>query len=207
MMFGEIFAPAGRPRLKDERASLREMYAYIRPQRLALLAGAVLSLATGATGLLLPLVVRLLIEDLSHRRGLTLVIVAMCLLMLADAVLGAVGGYVLLRAAETIVLTARRRVIDRLIRITVGALDRSEPGDLMARATADTVLLRGAIAGAAVGFAVGALTLLGALALMGVVDVLLLGVAVGALSAVVIMDSVVMPRIGIQTRRAQQSLG
>jgi ABC-type multidrug transport system fused ATPase/permease subunit len=207
MMFGEIFAPAGRPRLKDERASLREMYAYVRPQRLALLAGAVLSLATGATGLLLPLVVRLLIEDLSHRRGLTLVIVAMCLLMLADAVLGAVGGYVLLRAAETIVLTARRRVIDRLIRITVGALDRSEPGDLMARATADTVLLRGAIAGAAVGFAVGALTLLGALALMGVVDVLLLGVAVGALSAVVIMDSVVMPRIGIQTRRAQQSLG
>lgn len=206
-MFSEFVGPIGRRHLKTGRASLREMYAYIRPQRVALLAGGVLSLATGVTGLLLPLVVRLLIEDLSSHRGVTVVIVAMCLLMLADAVLGAVGSYVLLRAAETIVLTARRRVISRLIRITVGALDRSEPGDLMARATADTVLLRGAISGAAVGFAVGALTLLGALALMGVVDVVLLGVVVGALGAVVIMDSVVMPRIGIQTRNAQQSLG
>jgi ABC-type multidrug transport system fused ATPase/permease subunit len=201
------FGPMARRRLKNERASLREMYGYIRPQRLALLAGAVLSLATGATGLLLPLVVRLLIEDLSRHRGITIVIVALCLVMLADAALGAAGSYVLLRAAETIVLTARKRVIDRLIRITVGALDNSEPGDLMARATADTVLLRGAISGAAVGFAIGSLTLLGALVLMGVVDVVLLGVALGALSTVVVMDSVVMPRIGNQTRIAQQSLG
>ncbi len=201
------FGPMARRNLRNERASLREMYAYVRPQRLALLAGAVLSLATGVTGLLLPLVVRLLIEDLSRHRGLTAVIVLMCLLMLADAALGAAGSYVLLRAAETIVLTARRRVIDRLVRITVGAMDRSEPGDLMARATADTVLLRGAISGAVVGFAVGALTLLAALALMGLVDVVLLGVALGALSTVVVMDSVVMPRIGRETRKAQQSLG
>jgi ABC-type multidrug transport system fused ATPase/permease subunit len=201
------FGPMARRNLRNERASLRDMYAYIRPQRLALLAGAVLSLATGVTGLLLPLVVRLLIEDLSRHRGLTVVIVLMCVLMLADAVLGAAGGYVLLRAAETIVLTARKRVIDRLVRITVGALDRSEPGDLMARATADTVLLRGALSGAVVGLAVGALTLLGALALMGFVDLLLLGVALGALSTVVVMESVVMPRIGRETRKAQQSLG
>jgi ABC-type multidrug transport system fused ATPase/permease subunit len=193
--------------LRSERASLRDMYGYIRPQRLALLAGAGLSLATGVTGLLLPLVVRLLIEDLSRHRGLTAVIVLMCLLMLADAVLGAAGAYVLLRAAETIVLTARKRVIDRLVRITVGALDRSEPGDLMARATADTVLLRGALSGAVVGLAVGALTLLGALALMGFVDLLLLGVALGALSTVIVMESVVMPRIGRETRKAQQALG
>ena len=117
------------------------------------------------------------------------------------------GSYVLLRAAETIVLTARKRVIDRLIRITIGALDRSEPGDLMARATADTVLLRGAISGAAVGAAVGTLTLLAALVLMGFVDPVLLGVAVGALSTVVIMDSVIMPRIGRETRKAQESIG
>jgi Tfp pilus assembly protein PilX len=51
------------------------------------------------TGLRLPLLVRLLIEDLSRHRGLTLVIVLMCLLMLADAVLGAAGSYVLLRGS------------------------------------------------------------------------------------------------------------
>jgi ABC-type multidrug transport system fused ATPase/permease subunit len=201
------FGPPSRRMLKTERASLREMYAYIRPQRLALLAGTLLSLATGATGLLLPLVVRVLIEDLSRHRGLSAVIVLMCLLMVADAVLGAAGSYVLLRAAETIVLTARKRLIDRLMRITVGALDRNEPGDLMARATVDTTLLRGAISGAVVGSLVGAATLLAALVLMGVVDVLLLGVTLGALSCIVVLGTVVAPKIGQQTRKAQQSVG
>jgi ABC-type multidrug transport system fused ATPase/permease subunit len=206
LILDEFGSPARRM-LKTERASLREMYAYIRPQRLALLAGTLLSLATGATGLLLPLVVRVLIEDLSRHRGLSAVIVLMCLLMVADAVLGAAGSYVLLRAAETIVLTARKRLIDRLMRITVGALDRNEPGDLMARATVDTTLLRGAISGAVVGSLVGAATLLAALVLMGVVDVLLLGVTLGALSCIVVLGTVVAPKIGQQTRKAQQSVG
>jgi ABC-type multidrug transport system fused ATPase/permease subunit len=205
-MVNEFGTPARRL-LKNDRASLREMYAYIRPHRLALLAGGLLSLGTGATGLLLPLVVRILIEDMSSHRGLADVIVAMCLLMVADAVLGAAGSYVLLRTAETIVLTARKRLIDRLMRITIGALDGHEPGDLMARATADTILLRGAVAGAVVGFVVGAVTLLGALVMMGVVDVLLLAVALVALSSIVVLDIVVMPKIGHQTRQAQQSVG
>jgi hypothetical protein len=41
------------------------MFGYIRPHLPALLGGGLLSLATGATGLLLPLVVRELIGDLS----------------------------------------------------------------------------------------------------------------------------------------------
>ena len=79
----------GRGRPPADRASLRVMYGYVRPHRLALLAGGLLSLATSATGLLLPLVVRALIDDLSRHRGLASLIVIMCLLMAADAVLGA----------------------------------------------------------------------------------------------------------------------
>ncbi|MGH3188163.1 MAG: hypothetical protein ACRDPY_11525 [Streptosporangiaceae bacterium] len=46
MMINE-FGPMARRRMTTERASLRDMYGYIRPQRFALPAGAVLSLATG----------------------------------------------------------------------------------------------------------------------------------------------------------------
>ena len=49
-MLNEFGLPARRM-LKNDRASIRDMYAYIRPQRLALLAGGLLSLGTGATGL------------------------------------------------------------------------------------------------------------------------------------------------------------
>src|SRR5258708_2497563 len=89
----------GRSRPPAQRASLRVVYGYIRPHRLAVLVGALLSLATGATGLVLPLIVRALINDLSGHRGLSHLIVIMSLLMLADAVLGAAGGYLLLRTA------------------------------------------------------------------------------------------------------------
>src|ERR1700733_13789719 len=106
----------GRGRPPADRASLRVMYGYVRPHRLALLAGGLLSLAPSAPGLLLPLVVRALIDDLSRHRGLASLIVIMCLLMAADAVLGAAGGYVLLRAADTIVLTTRQSLAGRLLR-------------------------------------------------------------------------------------------
>jgi ABC-type multidrug transport system fused ATPase/permease subunit len=201
------FGPPARRQFKNDRASLREMFGYVRPHVPALLAGGLLSLATGVTGLLLPLVVRVLIEDLSRHQGLTTVVAEMCVLMVADTVLGAAGSYVLLRTAETIVLTVRQRLIDRLIRITVGALDRSEPGDLMARATSDTLMLRGAVAGAVVGFLVGALTLVATLVLMGILDIVLLGVTVVALSVMVAMVSVLTPKIGRETRKAQESVG
>ena len=203
-----MYTGTGRTRpAASQRASLHVMYGYIRPHRLALLTGGLLSLATGATSLLLPLVVRALIDDLSRHRGLSGVIVLVCLLMLADAGLGAAGNYVLLRAAETIVLTARQRLVDRLLRLTVGALDRSEPGDLMARATVDTTLLRGAVSNAVVPAVVGSLTILGALVLMGLVDVLLLGVTLAAIGFIVVMESVVVPKIGRATRETQQSVG
>jgi ATP-binding cassette subfamily C protein len=204
---GMVYTGPGRGRPASNRASVRVMYGYIRPHRLALLAGGLLSLATGATSLVLPLVVRALIDDLSRHRGLSGVIVLVCLLMLADAGLGAAGNYVLLRTAETIVLTARQRLVDRLLRLTIGALDRSEPGDLMARATVDTTLLRGAVSNAVVPAVVGSLTMLGALVLMGLVDVLLLGVTLGAIGAIVVMESVVVPKIGRATRETQQSVG
>ena len=52
-MTAEAHGPAG-----GERARWRVMYGYVRPHRLALVAGGLLSLLTAATGLALPLVVR-----------------------------------------------------------------------------------------------------------------------------------------------------
>lgn len=196
-----------RDRPPSERASLRVMYGYVRPHRPALLAGTLLSLATGATGLVLPLIVRALISDVSRHRGLSGLIVIMCLLVLADAVLGAAGSYLLLRTADTIVLDTRKHLVSRLIRITVGALDCSEPGDLMARVTVDTTLLRAGVSNAVVPAITGALTTLAALTLMGILDIALFGVTMVAVGCVVITESVILPRIGRATRQTQEAVG
>jgi ABC-type multidrug transport system fused ATPase/permease subunit len=205
MMMG--YGGPGRNRPPSERASLRVIYGYIRPHRLALATGAVLSLATGATGLILPLVVRALIDNLSRHRGLSHFIVIICLLMLADAVLGAVGGYLLLRTADSIVLNTRKSLISRLLRLTIGALDRSEPGDLMARATVDTTLLRAVVSNAVVSAITGALTALAALVFMGLLDVLLFGVTLAVVASAVVMESVILPKIGRATRQTQEAVG
>ena len=69
-MTSEVWVGTGiRRRGHGERARWRIMYGYVRPHRLALLAGGLLSLFTAATGLALPLVVRALIGDLSHHRA------------------------------------------------------------------------------------------------------------------------------------------
>lgn len=183
------------------------MYGYVRPHRLALLAGALLSLLTAATGLALPLVVRALIGDLGNHRAVTAVLLLMAVLVIANAGLGAVGSYVLRRTAESVVLAARRRLVDRLLGLTIGGLDRAEPGDLMSRVTSDTTLLRDVTTNSVVGVVTGSLTLVATLVLMGLMDLVLLGVTMGVFSVTAVVIGVVVPRIGRAARQAQNSVG
>ena len=207
-MTSEVWIPGGVPhRAQGERARWRVMYGYVRPHRLALLAGGILSLLTSATGLALPLVVRALIGDLGNHRAVAAVLMLMTVLVVANAALGAVGSYVLRRTAESVVLAARHRLVDRLLGLTVGGLDRAEPGDLMSRVTSDTTLLRDVTTSSVVGVVTGSLTLVATLVLMGVMDVVLLGVTVGVFSLTALVIAVVVPRIGRAARQAQDSVG
>jgi len=204
----EVWIAGGVPqRAQGERARWRVMYDYVRPHRLALLAGAVLSLLTAATGLALPLVVRALIGDLGNHRAVAAVLLLMTALVIANAALGAVGSYVLRRTAESVVLAARHRLVDRLLGLTIGGLDRAEPGDLMSRVTSDTTLLRDVTTNSVVGVVTGSITLVATLVLMGVMDVVLLAVTLGVFSVTAVVIGVVVPRIGRAARQAQNSVG
>ena len=199
-------ADADRPP-RAERARWRVMYGYVRPHRRALLTGAALSLLTGASGLALPLVVRSLIADLGRHRSVAVLLLLMTALVVANAGLGALGGYLLRRTAESVVLTARRRLVDRLLGLTIGGLDRAEPGDLMSRVTSDTTLLRDVTTNSLVGLATGSLTLVATLVLMSLMDLVLFGVTMGVFSLAALVIGLVVPRIGRAARRAQDSVG
>src|SRR5919106_1033565 len=109
------------------------MLAYARPYRLALVVGGLLSLATAATGLALPLVVRELIDGLGGGLPVGGWLLLMTALVVANAAIGAVGSVVLERTGESVVLASRRRLVSRLIRLRLSAVESTEPGDLMAR--------------------------------------------------------------------------
>jgi ABC-type multidrug transport system fused ATPase/permease subunit len=192
---------------RAERARWRVMYGYVRPHRLALVAGGFLSLLTGATGLALPLVVKVLIGNLGDHRAVAGILLLMTALVLANAALGALGSYVLQRTAESVVLAARHRLVDRLLGLTIGGLDRAEPGDLMSRVTSDTTLLRDVTTDSLVGVVTGSVTLVATLVLMSIMDIVLFGVTLGVFSLAAVIIGLVVPKIGRAARQAQDSVG
>ncbi|MFI6018061.1 ABC transporter ATP-binding protein [Streptomyces sp. NPDC051287] len=194
---------AGRP----GPSAFRLLLSYVRPHRWALLAGAVLSLLTGATALLLPLVARGLIEDLSHDRSVWGKLLAMAALVIANTVVGALGSYVLRRTAESVVLGARRTLSSYLLRLRIAAVDRTEPGDLMARITSDTTLLREVTTDSLVALGTGGLTLVATVVMMGVVDPVLLGVTLAVIAGAGTVLGTIVPRIHRASRRAQDAVG
>ncbi|MEU1081127.1 ABC transporter ATP-binding protein [Streptomyces sp. NPDC005908] len=189
------------------RPAWRLLLGYVRPHRWALLGGAALSLVTGATGLVLPLVARELIDDLAHDRAVTGALLLMSALVIANAVLGAVGSYVLRRTAESVVLGARRTLSSYLLRLRIAAVDRAEPGDLMARVTSDTTLLREVTTDSLIGLGTGGLTLVATVVLMGFVDPVLLAVTLGVIALAGTMLGVIVPRIQRASRQAQDAVG
>ncbi|MEU0941579.1 ABC transporter ATP-binding protein [Streptomyces canus] len=185
----------------------RLLLGYVRPHRWTLLLGAVLSLLTGATGLLLPLVARELIDDLSHDRTITGALFVMSGLVIANAAVGALGSYVLRRTAESVVLGARRALSSYLLRLRITAVDRTEPGDLMARITSDTTLLREVTTDSLVGLGTGGLTLVATVVMMGLVDPVLLGVTLAVILVAGTVLGVIVPRINRASRQAQDAVG
>jgi ATP-binding cassette subfamily C protein len=169
--------------------------------------GALLSLATGATGLALPLVAQDLIANLSEDRAISGALILMSVLVVTNAGVGALGTYVLQRTAESVVLTARRSLTSYLLRLRISAVDASEPGDLLSRATSDTTLLRAMTTDSLVGLGTGGLTLLGTLVMMGVMDLILFGVTLGVMVAAALVIGIIVPLINRASKRAQESVG
>jgi len=131
----------------------------------------------------------------------------MTVLVVANAAIGALGGYVLRRTAESVVLAARRGLLARLLRLRLSAVERHEPGDLMSRVTADTTLLREVTIGTLVGGVTGVFTLVATVVLMALLDLVMLAVTVAALGLAVAVIAVVVPRIDRASKRAQESVG
>ena len=128
-------------------------------------------------------------------------VVLLTVLTIGGALLTAAGNYVLGRTAESVVLTARQRLISQLLRLRVGALDRLKPGDLLAQVTSDTTLLRSVSTYGLVNSVNAAFMLVASVVLMGMIDMVLLAVTLAVLALNWLAVLVVVPRIRRATER------
>jgi ABC-type multidrug transport system fused ATPase/permease subunit len=190
-----------------QRPAWRLLLDHVNPYRWTLLGGGLLGFLGGLAALAQPMVAKVVIDTLGQRRSLIGPVALLAGLTIGGALLSMSGIYVLGRTAESIVLTARERLISQLLRLRVSALDRLKPGDLLSRVTSDTTLLRSVSTYGLVHTVNATFLLAGSIALMARLDpvLLLLTLAVLALNAAAVF--VVVPRIRHATERSQASVG
>jgi ABC-type multidrug transport system fused ATPase/permease subunit len=189
------------------RPAWRLLLAHVSPYRWTLLGGGLLGFLGGLAALAQPLVAKQVVDTLGARRSLLGPVGLLTALTVGGALLTAAGTYVLGRTAESVVLTARQRLISQLLRLPVGALDRLKPGDLLARVTSDTTLLRSVSTYGLVHSVNSAFMLAASVVLMAMIDPVLLAVTLAVLALNGLAVLVVVPRIRRATERSQAAVG
>lgn len=186
---------------------LRVLLRYARPHRLVLCATLLLLLAASGAGLVQPLVAQHVLDGLADGDGVMGPVLLLAALVVLGALLTGLQSWWQQRTSERVVRQIRRDLVFRLIRLRVAELDRRAPGDLISRVTSDSTLVQNAATEGLVMVANGVLSILGAVVLMGLVHLGLLGVTVGVLLAVTLVMVLILPRIREAVARSQESIG
>ncbi|MEU0955488.1 ABC transporter ATP-binding protein [Streptomyces niveus] len=207
---GSPTEPAGETSTTDDPSDtnpLRVLLGYARPHRLVLFATLLLLLAASGAGLVQPLVAQHVLDGLADGDGVMGPVLLLAALVVLGAVLTGLQSWWQQRTSERVVRQIRRDLVFRLIRLRVPELDRRAPGDLISRVTSDSTLVQNAATEGLVMVANGVLSILGAVVLMGLVHLGLLGVTVGVLLAVTLVMVLILPRIREAVARSQESIG
>ncbi|MFJ8834349.1 ABC transporter ATP-binding protein [Micromonospora aurantiaca] len=189
------------------RAPIRLLMRYMRPHTGGLLVGAGLMFLGGLVNLAQPLAVKHLLDGLTGDASFAGPVILLTTLLVAGALVGAGGMYLLEATAESVVLDARRRLIDRLLHLRVGVMDRAESGDLLSRVTGDTTQLRSAATTNVVDLVTGVFQIGGAVVLMARLDLVLLGVVTLVLVLLLGVTALLAARIRDVSERTQAAVG
>ncbi|PDP84619.1 ABC transporter permease [Glycomyces fuscus] len=183
------------------------LWSFVRPHRGKLALGLVLALAGSALQLANPMVIKLVLDTVSDGGDLLGPITLLLGLFAVGAVFGVWHWILLGTVAEKVVLDARTSLVRRYFRAALVPLSRRPSGELVTRATSDTVLLREAASSSVISLVNGGVLLTGTLVMMGVLDLFLLAITFVAVLVVTALFLTLMPSLARAQERAQNSLG
>lgn len=202
-------APDGTPAEPDlpRGERMRILVSFARPHARSLGIGLALGLAATAMGLATPMVTKWVLDSLTTSGDLAAPVAVLVALLVVGSVVGLAQWILMGTVAERIVYDARRSLVDHFLRATVPAVTRRPVGELVTRTTSDTVLLREAASSSLVSLVNGAVSLVGTLVLMAVLDLVLLGTTIAAIIVVGAVMAVLLPGIGAAQQASQESMG
>jgi ATP-binding cassette subfamily B protein len=197
----------GRAVDKGPKASFKSLIPYLADHKKPLIIAVLLSTFGAGVSLAQPLVVGQLITAVQNQKPTTMLVVALVAIIFGSTASDGFMRYLLAKAGEGIVRTARISLATRLLRLPIVEYDRRRTGDLVSRTSSDTTLLRAVLTQGLVDLAGGALVFVGAVIAMAFIDPLLLSLTVLMLGVAITAITFSSKRIRKATTAAQERVG
>jgi ATP-binding cassette subfamily B protein len=201
-------SPFGAPKPEDgPRAKFSQLLPYLFEHKAVLSFVIVLSILGAAASLAQPLLVSQVISIVESGASLGAIVWLLIGLVVFSGLVSGYQHYLLQRTGEGVVLSSRKRLVARLLNLPISEFDVRRTGDLVSRVGSDTTLLRAVLTQGLVEAVGGALTFVGALVAMLIIDPLLLGLTVLVVAVAIVTVTTLSGRIRVASQRAQKKVG
>jgi ATP-binding cassette subfamily B protein len=195
------------PKDTGPKAKFSQLVPYLLEHKAALWIAMALSVVGAAISLAQPLVVGQVITAVQHKGNLGPIVFALVAVILGSAVTGGFMYYVLAKAGEGVVFSARQKLAHRLLKLPIHEYDLRRTGDLVSRVGSDTTLLRAVLTQGLVDAVGGILIFVGSLVAMAIIDPLLLGLTLLMVVFAIASIAVTARQVRSATTKAQQRVG
>ncbi len=199
--FGRRDTPPG------PRATFGQLLPFIFEHRPVLIWVAILSILGALASLAQPLLVGRVINVVEAGQPLGWIVWALVALVVVSGVITGYQHYLLQRTGEGVVLSSRKRLIAKLLRLPIAEFDTRRTGDLVSRVGSDTTMLRAVLTQGLVEAVGGAVTFVGALIAMLILDPVLLGLTVLVIAIAITTVTLLSSRVREASHAAQEKVG
>jgi ATP-binding cassette subfamily B protein len=189
------------------RASFRQLLPYLTEHKFVLGVVIVLSLVGAGVSLAQPFLVSQVIALVQAEQPLGWLVWGLVALVLLAGIINAIQHYLLQRTGTSVVLSARRHLVRRMLRLPISEFDTRRSGDLVSRVGSDTTLLYAVMTQGLIDALGGAVLFLGALVGMAIIDPVLLGLTVLVVVIAVVLVVSLSGRIRVASRQQQEKVG
>lgn len=195
------------PKDSGPKAKFSQLTPYLFEHKAALVVAVVLSLIGAVVSLAQPLVVGQVITAVQNGEDVGQLALILVLVIFGAGIASGFMYYVLAKAGEGVVLSARNKLAVRLLKLPILEYDLRRTGDLVSRVGSDTTLLRAVLTQGLIDAAGGVLIFVGAIIAMAFIDPFLLLLTLAMISVAVASIVVSARQIRSATTKAQQRVG
>jgi ABC-type multidrug transport system fused ATPase/permease subunit len=195
------------PKDTGPKAKFSQLTPYLLEHRPALIVAVILSLIGAVVSLAQPLVVGQVITAVQEGKDVGQLAAFLVLIIFGAGITSGFMYYVLAKAGEGVVLSARNKLAVRLLKLPILEYDLRRTGDLVSRVGSDTTLLRAVLTQGLIDAAGGVLIFVGAIIAMAFIDPFLLLLTLAMISVAVVAIVISARQIRSATTKAQQRVG